>query len=155
MLPRGAYKCRLRDGGIGRGRGKRPSNSQARVHLRGALVWGWVPHASLNWVHCCTCMSISLRCQHAIRAHAEFVGIMGRDIRDFDNESDLKMAWKVFDKVRRLTHGGKTSCACPRSACPLLVPFVCMLWSPDAAMLVCEFHQCQHPSTLVWFAWWQ
>mmetsp|Transcript_1846 Transcript_1846/g.2841 ORF Transcript_1846/g.2841 Transcript_1846/m.2841 type:complete len:149 (+) Transcript_1846:120-566(+) len=28
----------------------------------------------------------------------EFVSIMSRDIRDFDNESDLKMAWKVFDK---------------------------------------------------------
>lgn len=40
--------------------------------------------------HTCTC--------HVL--HAEFVGIMGRDIREFDNEADLKAAWKVFDKVR-------------------------------------------------------
>lgn len=28
----------------------------------------------------------------------EFVSIMGREIRDYDNEADLRAAWKVFDK---------------------------------------------------------
>mmetsp|Transcript_16522 Transcript_16522/g.41236 ORF Transcript_16522/g.41236 Transcript_16522/m.41236 type:complete len:146 (-) Transcript_16522:294-731(-) len=28
----------------------------------------------------------------------EFCGIMGREMREFDNEADLKAAWKVFDK---------------------------------------------------------
>jgi hypothetical protein len=31
---------------------------------------------------------------------AEFVSVMSRDIREFDNENDLRTAWKVFDKVR-------------------------------------------------------
>jgi hypothetical protein len=33
-------------------------------------------------------------------SHAEFVTVMSRDIREFDNEQDLRTAWKVFDKVR-------------------------------------------------------
>lgn len=30
---------------------------------------------------------------------AEFMSVMRRDIREFDNEKDLKNAWKVLDKV--------------------------------------------------------
>jgi hypothetical protein len=32
---------------------------------------------------------------------------MARDIRDFDNEKDLRAAWKVFDKVRGKKGGGE------------------------------------------------
>lgn len=31
----------------------------------------------------------------------EFVGAMGKDMRDHDNEGDLKAAWNVLDKEKR------------------------------------------------------
>ncbi len=59
---------------------------------------------------------------------AEFVSIMGRDIREFDNEKDLRAAWKVFDKAR----GGSNSRGCRAF---VLACAACLLWEAVLADL--------------------
>lgn len=39
--------------------------------------------------------------QHKQCQTAEFLGVMGRDIRSYDSEADIRAAWKVFDKEGR------------------------------------------------------
>lgn len=60
-----------------------------------------------------------------VRVALQFLSVVQRDIKNFDNEADLKAAWKVFDRVSAMQRQVQrsfegTRCLCPSSL--MIVP---------------------------------